>query len=94
MSEQPETEEPTAQIGTRVELLLVQPGKVSPVVLDVGSEPVIVIQPDDLGEENADTLALSVVVGGGLDAELVAWILGQASEAMVNGIRANLLEKP
>jgi len=77
-------------ISTRVDLVPVAMGKVTPLYLDLGSDNTIVVQPK---EDQADgELALNIIIGGGLPVEVVAWMLGQAAEAMVHGIRANRVD--
>ena len=77
---------------TRIELMPVEVGKMTPLMLDLGHEMAIVIQPKP--DQAEDELALNIVVGGALSPEVVAWMLGMASEAIVNGIRRQKLETP
>lgn len=80
----PEVEE-AAPMPTRVELWPVQKGAHEVLALDLGQDAAIVIQPKP--DQKDGELGLNIVFGGGLTVEVVAWMLGQASEAMVNGIR-------
>lgn len=72
-------------LPTRVELWPVALGTHEMLALDMGQDAAIVIQPKP--DQKDGELGLNIVFGGGLTVEVVAWMLGQASEAMVNGIR-------
>lgn len=92
LDEVPEDQRPAAgAMPTRIDLVAAPQGAVTPLVLDLGSEVAIVIQPKP--DQRPGEIALNVVSAGGLDPEVVAWMLGLASEAITNGVRAQRLEQ-
>lgn len=88
---EPTTEATDAETGedhvihTRVDLVPAKPGVATPLFLDLGSDNAIVVQPKP--DQKDGELALNVLIGGGIDLEVVAWILHQASDAIVHGIQ-------
>lgn len=79
-------------IPTRIDVLTNEPGTATPLMLDLGTDTCIVLQPKtDQGDHE---LALNIVVGNGLPVEVVAWMLGQAAETLVNGIRNSPFIRP
>ena len=84
-------EQAESEIPTRIDLVPYPVGSTAPLVLDMGSDAAIVIQPKP--DQRDGEIALNIVVGGGLPADIVAFLLGKASEAMVKGIRTARLEQ-
>ena len=82
----------TVNIPTRIDVITNEPGRTTPLMLDLGNDTCIVLQPK--GDQQDHELALNIVVGNGLPIEVVAWMLGQAAETLVNGIRNSPFIKP
>ena len=83
--EEPEPEPEEVAFPTRVELLPLAQGCYAPMTLDMGQEPAILIQPKP--DQPEGELGLNIIFGGGLTVDVVAWMLAQASEAIVRGER-------
>ena len=84
--------ESPVNIPTRIDVINAEPGKTAPLMLDLGTDACIVLQPKP--DQGNHELALNIVVGAGLPIEIVAWMLGQAAETLVNGIRNSPFIKP
>lgn len=73
------------QMPYRIEHLVVPQGPSSPLVLDLGADTGIIVQP--MPDQADGEVALNIVSFGGLDPEVVAWLLAVASEQLVKKIR-------